>query len=96
MVPPVPLVSPVAVAAAAPVAPPDRSPIAPVAYAQELPHPVFHDLFRTDGRSGVSATVSELWGVRSTSAAPPAAAAPSGAAPGANGAERFRAARSPT
>jgi Transglycosylase SLT domain len=96
MVPPVPVVSPVAVAAAAPVAQSDRSPMAPVAYAQELPHPVFHDLFRTDGRSGVSATVSELWGVRSNSAAPPAAVVPTGAAPGANAGELFRAARSPS
>jgi Transglycosylase SLT domain len=95
MVPPVPVVSPAAVAAAAPVAQPNRSPIAPVAYAQESPHPVFHDLFRTDGRSGVSATVSELWGVRATTAAPPAAVAPTGAAPGVNGAELFRAVRSP-
>jgi hypothetical protein len=96
MMPPIPGVSPAAVAAAAPVAQPDRSPIAPTAYAQELPHPVFHDLFRTDGRSGVSATVSELWGVRATNPAPPAAVAPTGAAPGVNGAELFRAARSPS
>ena len=35
---------------------------------------MFHDLFRTDGRGGVSAAVSELWGVRTAATpAPPVA-----------------------
>ena len=76
MVPPAPTVSPMAVAAATPVEP-VRAPVVPaspavadipvasLAYAQQDSRFAgFHDLFRTDGRSGVSATVSELWGVR--------------------------------
>jgi Transglycosylase SLT domain len=96
MVPSVPVVSPVAIAAATPVAQSDHSPSARVAYAHELPHPVFHDLFRTDGRSGVSATVSELWGIRSANPAPPSAVNSPDATPGTNAGELFRAARSRT
>jgi transglycosylase-like protein with SLT domain len=76
MVPPAPTVSPIAVAAATPVEPVRAPvvpaspavadiPVVPLAYAQQDSRFAgFHDLFRTDGRSGVSATVSELWGVR--------------------------------
>jgi len=58
--------------ASAPVAPVDTSP--PLAFASDG-QPGFYDLFRTEGRGGVSQAVSELWGVR-TSAAPPNAASP--------------------
>jgi hypothetical protein len=76
MVPPTPTVSPIAMAAATPVEPVRAPivpatpavadiPVVPLAYAQpESRFSGFHDLFRTDGRSGVSSTVSELWGVR--------------------------------
>lgn len=97
MAPPKPTVGTVAVAAAAPAAEPARAPVAPVAYAQESPHPVFHDLFRTDGRSGVSATVSELWGVRTAGAVPqPAAVAPAPAPNPQGGFDLFRSGRSPS
>jgi Transglycosylase SLT domain len=91
------------VASAAPVAPAASDlPVAPLAYAQEARHPVFHDLFRTDGRSGVSSTVSELWGARTASAPPPpAVVTPGGAISRSNGTERRldvspRTGRSPT
>jgi hypothetical protein len=76
MAPPAPTVSPIAVAAATPIEP-VRAPVIPASPAiadipgaalgyaqQESRFAGFHDLFRNDGRSGVSATVSELWGVR--------------------------------
>jgi len=42
----------------------------PLAFAPDGP-PVFHDLFRTEGRSGVSQAVSELWGASSTGGGAP-------------------------
>jgi Transglycosylase SLT domain len=96
MVPPAPIVSRVAGAAATPVAVETvRPPVAAVP-AQEAPRPVFHDLFRTDGRGGVSAAVSELWGGRSADAATPAAVAPGGAAVPTSGGDLFRAPRAAT
>jgi len=53
----------------APLAQPE---IKPIAYTEG--QPVFHDLFRTEGRGAVSQTVSELWG---TASAPSLVAAPS-------------------
>jgi Transglycosylase SLT domain len=76
MVPPAPTASLLAVAAPTPVEPIRAPvvpaspaiadiPVAPLAYTQQDSRFAgFHDLFRTDGRSAVSATVSELWGVR--------------------------------
>jgi hypothetical protein len=58
-----------ALAAAAP--PVETSP--PLAFAADG-QPGFYDLFRTEGRGGVSQAVSELWGVRAASAPPPSAA----------------------
>jgi hypothetical protein len=85
------MVSTVPVAPTAPVAaaaPADAG--MPLALAPE-DGPIFHDLFRTDGRGGVSQAVSELWGVRGTSAAPSnSVVAPSAAVAPANGAERTR------
>jgi hypothetical protein len=95
MEPPAPVVR-VAVAAATPVAVETiRPPVAAVP-AQEAPRPVFHDLFRTDGRGGVSAAVSELWGGRAANAATPAAVAPGGAAVPTSGGDLFRAPRAAT
>jgi hypothetical protein len=45
----------------------------PLAFASEG-RPGFYDLFRTEGRGGVSQTVSELWGARAASAPQPTGA----------------------
>jgi len=47
----------------------------PLAFASDG-QPGFYDLFRTEGRGGVSQTVSELWGARAASAAQPNASGP--------------------
>ncbi|MFL5043846.1 MAG: transglycosylase SLT domain-containing protein [Xanthobacteraceae bacterium] len=60
--------------AASPV---DTSP--PLAFASDG-QPGFYDLFRTEGRGGVSQAVSELWGVRSASTPQPTTAVAPGAA----------------
>ena len=57
--------------------PVDTSP--PLAFASDG-QPGFYDLFRTEGRGGVSQAVRELWGVRSASAPQPTAAVAPGAA----------------
>jgi len=77
--PPTGLLAPVASAGApllaaqlqgsAPVGQPE---IKPIAYTEG--QPVFHDLFRTEGRGAVSQAVTELWG---TASAPSLVAAPS-------------------
>jgi hypothetical protein len=56
--------------AEAPFAP--RLPVVAAASAQ----PVFHDLFRTDARGGISRAVTELWGVHPARASQPAVGVP--------------------
>jgi hypothetical protein len=87
------------VAAASPAA--AKTPeTAPVAFAA-TGEPVFHDLFRTEGRGAVSQAVSELWGLRTASASS-AGVAPSAPVSGSNSAEHgrgfdlFRSQRPPT
>ncbi len=88
---PVPAASPVAAKT------PETAPIAFAATGE----PVFHDLFRTEGRGAVSQAVSELWGLRTASASR-AGVAPGPLVSGSNGAEHgrgfdlFRSQRPPT
>src|SRR2546429_13116 len=76
---------------------PETAPIALAATGE----PVFHDLFRTEGRGAVSQAVSELWGLRTASASS-AGVAPGAPVSGSNGAEHgrgldlFRSQRPPT
>jgi hypothetical protein len=60
-------------------APPSGQPANAYAAPAAVAPVSFYDLFRTDGRQGVSATVSELWGARAQTDTP-AAVAPAASA----------------